>query len=197
MKCQTFGLNGRLSKIPQLQPKPLVGSSLVRHRTDEVFYLSIIISGIHPFYDHLSRHLARPNSATNELFFSLRTETLRLSASRIQISLLIESSLRDIFVYDLLRRDFATPDLAPRTRLEDRILISTTLQRHPTRLTTRKDLDVLEDIFNKPSEKVGHCLFFGIGLIKFATVILSSIGIIQSWLNYTHWLTKRTVRFCQ
>ena len=78
MKCQTFGLNGRLSKIPQLQPKPLVGSSLVRHRTDEVFYLSIIISGIHPFYDHLSRHLARPNSATNELFFSLRTETLRL-----------------------------------------------------------------------------------------------------------------------
>ena len=117
------------------------------------FYLSIIYRGFIRFtiiYSDIS--LLRTPRRTN-FFFSLRTETPRFSASRIQISLLIESSLRDIFVYDLLRRDFATPDLAPRTRLEDRILISTTLQRHPTRLTTRKDLDVLEDIFNKPSEK--------------------------------------------
>ena len=155
MKYQTFGLNGRLSKIPQLQPKPLVGSSLVRHRTDEVFYLSIIISGIHPFYDHLSRHLARPNSATNELFFSLRTETLRLSASRIQISLLIESSLRDIFVYDLLRRDFATPDLAPRTRLDPHLYFNAI----STQRTTRKDLGVLEDISTNNRKRLATALF--------------------------------------
>ena len=162
MKCQTFGLNGRLSKIPQLQPKPLVGSSLVRHRTDEVFYLSIIISGIHPFLRSSLLHLVPSDLATNELLSALRTENLRLTASRFRISsLLIESSLRDFFVHDLLRRNFATPDLAPRTRLDPH-LYSNAIS---TQRTTRKDFGVLEDISTNYRKRLATALF-EIGLIS-------------------------------
>ena len=119
MEYQTFGLNGRLSKIPQLLPKPLVGFFLVRHRTDGKFFLSIVISGIHPFYDHQLRHLVPSDSATNELLSALRTETLRLTASRFRISsLLIESSFRGFSVYDLLSRILAPSVFDPRNSLD-------------------------------------------------------------------------------
>ena len=162
MKYQTLGQNGRLSKIPQLQPKPLVGSFLVRHRTDEEFYLSIVISGIHPFYDHQLRYPVPSDSATNELLSALRTETLRLTTLRFGISsLLIESSFRDFFVHDLLRRNFATPDLAPRTRLNPHLYFNSI----STQTTTRKDLGVLEDISTN-NRKGWPLPFCEIGLIS-------------------------------
>ena len=111
-----------------------------------------IVPGIHPFtITDTDISLLRTSRRSNYSPLTV-LEILRLFASRIRISsLLIDLSFRGFSAYDLLRCDFATPDLTPRTRLDDQI--------HISNLFTRKDIGVLEDISTRPSEKVGHCPF--------------------------------------
>jgi len=94
-----------------------------KNSIDRSSFRGFIRSYVHHYYTSFLRTSRRTNYSS-----LIVLEILRLIGSRIRISsLLIESSFRGFSVYDLLRCDFATSDLTPRTGLDPHLY----LHRHP------------------------------------------------------------------